>query len=182
MATDVRMEVHHVSKRKSAGQIEARARARELQAEFDRMAERRVDIATQAIALQKDLENFDAETERQLSELLNRRNQRRAEKHARLGAVANEMLGTKVSRSEAAGRMGMTVAGMNAARKAFDDAKRARTEPATAVPASAVATPDSQTSADVAGAAPEAVAVPRQDSQPVPDQVTVADAPVPPAN
>jgi hypothetical protein len=47
---------------------------------------------------------------------------------AQLGALAEDMLETKVSASEAAGRMGMTLADLKAARKAFNDAVRARAE------------------------------------------------------
>lgn len=123
--------VHRMAKRKSAAQVGARNKARELQAQFAVLEETRLETATRAIALQGDLVEFDAETERLVQELRAKRERRQSEMHAQLGALAEEMLETKVSKSEAAARMGLSVAEMNAARKAFNDAVRARAEAST---------------------------------------------------
>ncbi|MGW1039545.1 hypothetical protein [Streptomyces sp. NPDC002547] len=117
-----------MAKRKSAAQVAARNKARELQAQFAALEETRLETATRAIALQKDLAEFDAETERLVQELRAKRGRRQSEMQAQLGALAEEMLETKVSASEAAGRMGMTLPELKAARKAFNDAVRARAE------------------------------------------------------
>lgn len=117
-----------MGKRKSSAQIEARAKARELQAQYDVLAGRREEIATQAVLLQSNLSDFDAETEQLLSQLQAKRDDKRAEMLAQLGSLAVKMINTKVSRAEAAGRLGLSVAELNAARKAFDDALQARAE------------------------------------------------------
>lgn len=120
-----------MAKRKSAAQVEARNKARELQAQFAVLEETRLETATRAIALQEGLAAFDAETERLVEDLRAKRERRQSEMHAQLGALAEEMLETKVSKSEAAARMGLSPAEMNAARKAFNDAVRARAEAST---------------------------------------------------
>ncbi|MFE3610483.1 hypothetical protein [Streptomyces goshikiensis] len=131
-----------MAKRKSAAQIAAREQARVLQAQFDVLAERRLDIATRAVAMRKDLDDFDDETQILIEQLVAKRHTKRSAMHAQLGALAVEMIDTKVSRSEAAGRLGMTLSEMNAARKAFDDAVRARAEvPSTPAPAAAEPVP-----------------------------------------
>ncbi|MFC9818022.1 hypothetical protein ACFVJM_38905 [Streptomyces virginiae] len=134
-----------MAKRKSAAQIAAREKARALQAQFDVLAERRLDIATRAVAMRKDLDDFDDETQKLIEQLVAKRHTKRSAMHAQLGALAVEMIDTKVSRSEAAGRLGMTLTEMNAARKAFDDAVRARAEvpstPAPSAPAAAEPVP-----------------------------------------
>ncbi|MFE4829983.1 hypothetical protein [Streptomyces sp. NPDC056672] len=119
-----------MAKRKSAAQVEARSKARQLQAQFAVLEETRLETATKAIALQKDLAEFDAETERLVTELRAKRERRQSEMQAQLGALAEEMLETKVSASEAAARMGMPLAELRAARKAFNDAVRARADSA----------------------------------------------------
>ncbi|WP_158761520.1 hypothetical protein [Streptomyces sp. NRRL S-146] len=95
--------------------------------------------------MRKDLDDFDDETQKLIAQLVAKRHTKRSAMHAQLGALADEMLDTKVSKSEAAGRLGMTLTEMNAARKAFDDAVRARAEasstPAPSAPAAAATVP-----------------------------------------
>ncbi|MGW0844155.1 hypothetical protein ACWD26_29260 [Streptomyces sp. NPDC002787] len=120
-----------MAKRKSAAHVAARNRARELQAQFAALENTRLETAARAIALQQDLAEHDAETDRQVQQLLAKRERRKREMVAQLGALAEEMLETKVNKPEAAARMGMSVTDMNAARKAFNDAVRARAEAST---------------------------------------------------
>ncbi|WP_228983375.1 hypothetical protein [Streptomyces sp. DH12] len=173
-----------MAKRKSAALIAAREKARALQAQFDVLAERRLDIATRAVAMRKDLDDFDDETQRLIEQLLAKRDKKRSEKHAQLGALAVEMIDTRVSRSEAAGRLGMTLAELNAARKAFDDAVRARAEasstPVPPAPASAepVATPDvGPVPGATSGDGLPDVTLPRQESGTLDEPVTTTIAP-----
>ncbi|MER6684552.1 hypothetical protein [Streptomyces olivaceoviridis] len=154
-----------MAKRKSAAQVAARNKARELQAQFAALEETRLETATRAIALQKELAEFDDETDRLVQELRAKRARRRNERQAQLGALAEEMLETKVSASEAAARMGLTLAELKVARKAFNDAVRARAEasapaaasdgsPVPAAPAPPTATvPTAELSDDSAAAA-----------------------------
>jgi hypothetical protein len=177
-----------MGKRKSAAQVEARNKARELQARFAVLEETRLETATRAIALQKDLNEFDAETERLVHELRASRERRRRQMRAQLGALAEEMLETKVTKSEAAARMGLSVTEMNAARKAFNDAVRARAEasaPAVApsralVPAASPAPTDAVASAELAGDSAAAAVVPQQSGRSEHDG-GMAAVPVPPS-
>ncbi|MGP3750089.1 hypothetical protein [Streptomyces sp. IBSNAI001] len=158
-----------MAKRKSAAQIAAREQARALQAQFDVLAERRLDIATRAVAMRKDLDDFDDETQKLIEQLMAKRDKKRSEMHAQLGALAVEMIDTKVSKSEAAGRLGMTLTEMNAARKAFDDAVRARAEasstpaPPAPAPAEPVPTPAAPALDTASGDGFPGVTLPRQE-------------------
>ena len=124
--------VQHMPKRMSAARVEARTKARELQAQFAVLEETRLHTATAAIALQTALAEFDAETGRQVKELRAKRERRRSEIHAQVGALAEKMLETRVSKSEAATRMNLSAGEFNAARQAFNEAVRARAEVSTA--------------------------------------------------
>ncbi|MER7688723.1 hypothetical protein [Streptomyces sp. NPDC097610] len=153
-----------MGKRKGSRSIAAREAARALQAQWDVMGTRRLEIATQAVELREGMAEFDEETERLVKELQAKRARQRAAMHAQLGALADEMIDTRVSKTEAAGRLGMTVPEMGAARKAFNEAVQARATGSVPGPAAPSLSGDVAASAEGAAVGAAAVAVPPQGS------------------
>ncbi|QKZ20382.1 hypothetical protein [Streptomyces chartreusis] len=152
-------------KRKSGAQVAARAKARELQAKFAQLETTRLETATRAIALQESLAEHDAETERLINELRAKRERRKREMLAELGGLGEEMLETRVSPSEAAARMAMTVGQLSAARRAFNDAVQARAEasmPSVAPETAPASSTDAASSAGRAVGGGAAAVVPQQ--------------------
>ncbi|MFG2162825.1 hypothetical protein [Streptomyces olivaceus] len=122
--------------RRSSRTVQAREAARERAARFVKQEEERVRIAGDAILLQDEIADFDAETERRVTKLREERDAQLAEKREKFDALVVEMLDTEIPAQQAAERLGVSVGQVRAAKRSFDQAVAAHagqgTEPPTA--------------------------------------------------
>ncbi|MEU0061005.1 hypothetical protein [Streptomyces sp. NPDC006334] len=108
--------------RRSSRAVQAREAAREKAARFREQEDERLRIAQEVILLQEEIDDFDAETERLVADLRERRDGQLAAKRQKLEALVVDMLDTEVPAQQAAERLGMTVGQVRAAKRSFDQA------------------------------------------------------------
>lgn len=96
-------------KRRSAKEIQARKEAALLAAQFQVAEAERLDIAAQLVLVHQQIIDAEAETERQLDKLRQRRAKVTEEKRAAAERLVVKMLDTGVSQAEAAQRLGITI-------------------------------------------------------------------------
>ncbi|WP_241844769.1 hypothetical protein [Streptomyces silvensis] len=108
--------------RRSSRAVQAREAAREKAARFVKQEEERVRIAGDAILLQEEIDDFDAETERRVAKLREERDAQLAEKREKFDALVVEMLDTEIPAQQAAERLGISVGQVRTAKRNFDQA------------------------------------------------------------
>lgn len=122
--------------RRSSRAVQAREAARERAARFVKQEEERVRIAGDAILLQEEIDDFDAETEQRVAKLREERDAQLAAKREKFDALVVEMLDTEIPAQQAAERLGLSVGQVRAAKRNFDQAVAAHagrgTKPPTA--------------------------------------------------
>jgi hypothetical protein len=177
--------------RRSSRAVQARGTARAKAARFREQEDERLRIAEEAILLQEEIDDFNAETERRVAKLREERKSQLVGKREQLDALVVEMLDTEIPAEQASERLGMSVNQVRSAKRNFDQAVAALAEqntdaapapeptPAAAAPAdgeegSAPSDADEATATEADGApavfsfpppgAP--VAVPAQDGSP----------------
>lgn len=122
-AEDMEVQQHMTQKqRRSSRAVQAREAAREKAARFREQEDERLRIAQEAILLQEEIDEFDAETERLVADLRERRDGQLSAKRQKLEALVVDMLDTEVPAQQAAERLGMTVGQVRAAKRSFEQA------------------------------------------------------------
>ncbi|RPK32392.1 hypothetical protein EES39_38560 [Streptomyces sp. ADI92-24] len=168
--------------RRSSRAVQARGTAREKAARFREQEDERLRIAEKAILLQEEIDDFDEETERRVTELREGRKGQLVGKREQLNSLVVEMLDTDIPAQQASERLGMSVTQVRASKRSFDLAVAALAEQSTddaTVPESAPATAPADGEGGAApsdtGGAPAAynfpppggaVTVPAQDGSP----------------
>ncbi|MDW8804349.1 hypothetical protein P1P68_05970 [Streptomyces scabiei] len=116
------MEVqqHMAAKQRRSRQVQARETAREKAARFREQEDERLRIAEEAILLQEEIADFDAETERRVAKLREERSTQLAGKRQKLDALVVEMLDTEIPAQQASERLGMSVGQVRVSKKNFD--------------------------------------------------------------
>ncbi|MFE6252066.1 hypothetical protein [Streptomyces niveus] len=109
-------------RRSSSKMVQAREAARVKSARFRQQEDERLRIAQDAILLQEQIADFDAETERRVAKLREERGGLLVEKRAKIDALVVEMLDTGVPPQEVAERMGMSASQVRTAKRTFDKA------------------------------------------------------------
>ncbi|WP_432138595.1 hypothetical protein [Streptomyces sp. bgisy154] len=154
----------------------AREAAREKAARFRERENDRLRIAEEAILIQEEIDDFDAETERRVAKLREERNSQLVEKRQRLDALVVEMLDTEIPAQEASERLGMSVGQVRAAKKSFeqmvaalaenpaDDATTPASAPAADASAGDAAAPPAPPADETDTAAPAAQSTPAAES------------------
>lgn len=122
-AEDMEVQQHMTQRqRRSSRAVQAREAAREKAARFREQEDERLRIAQEAILLQEEIDEFDAETERLVAELRERRGGQLVGKRQKLEALVVDMLDTEIPAQQAAERLGMTVGQVRAAKRSFEQA------------------------------------------------------------